>query len=960
LEPFLLKSSIVFSIVSAAVSTTLSTAVQAEPLLSTPVDVFVGGVGYPNYRTPSITALPDGSLVAIAEGRSFDDPGVGTSDLDIVSRRSTDGGATWSPLQVVDSWAGGSSSNPTTVLDKTTGRLFLLYNRWAGFDGTVDSQPNTTDNTAWMRYSDNGGQSWSAPTDITAGVKDVADWNTISFGPGSGIQASNGRLIIPSARWVNGWNGYAVYSNDNGVTWTRGTLVPGGNLSGENQLVQLSNGSILMDARNNTGSGVRLDSTSANGGLTWSTMTPSQSGPDSEAAIERYTLTSAGDDQNRIVFTSPSDPDSREDLVVRTSYDEGLSYINQRLLYDGYSGYSDITILPDKSIGVLFETNEARNLTFLKFNREWIEPPQRLNAYEGFSYNSATLGTKNGGLLWNSGWTGSPTTLTGTPTAQIVNSDLTYTNFPFSINGQRSVSFNNGGSMARALPVPIDLKSDKTWYFSMLIQQDTVAGDQTGGSQAALDVLLYSGASRTMSFGVQGDDSFYINMPGYGASTASGALDKDTVYYLVAKLVATSATSSNDQLFLKAYRTGDAVPATDDALGWTLAGTASSNLNSVIDRIAIKGGSLTDWLVDEFRFGSSFGAVVSNSLRYEWNVNAAGNWSADANWFDGAPIDIGQTAVFGSAITTPQTITVDGAKTVGGLSFNNANSYTLAGSTITLSSTGTAPIDVIQGSHTINAPLLLTANTVATIAAASTLTLNGGLSSTANVTLTKAGDGTLKLPNVRTSALTITDGSVDILPHSSASGASRLSTLSITPGATLDLANNDLILDYASASPLATIQALLRSGYANGSWSGNGITSSSAQMISADASNPHKTGLGIADNANLMLASFDGENVGSTSLLVRYTYLGDSNLDGVVNALDFNALANHYGAASAAGWQAGDFNYDGTVNSLDFSLLAANYGMSESISAALPNLVPEPSALMLMAFAAPVWIRRRR
>src|SRR5581483_8321757 len=172
-----------------------------------------------------------------------------------------------------------------------------------------------------------------------------------------------------------------------------------------------------------------------------------------------------------------------------------------RLLYDGYSGYSDITILPDKSIGVFFETNQARSLTFLKLNREWIEPPQRLSAYEGFRYNSATLGTKNGGLLWNSGWTASPTTLTGTPTVNIQNSDLIYTNFPFAITGKRRVDFNGGGSMARALPTTIDLNSNKTWYFSMLIQQNTVAGTETEGSLEALDVLLYSGSTRTMSFG---------------------------------------------------------------------------------------------------------------------------------------------------------------------------------------------------------------------------------------------------------------------------------------------------------------------------------------------------------------------------------------------------------------------------------------------------------------------------
>ena len=88
-----------------------------------------------------------------------------------------------------------------------------------------------------------------------------------------------------------------------------------------------------------------------------------------------------------------------------------------------------------------------------------------------------------------------------------------------------------------------------------------------------------------------------------------------------------------------------------------------------------------------------------------------------------------------------------------------------------------------------------------------------------------------------------------------------------------------------------------------------------------------------------------------TSVLVKYTYYGDANLDGTVNALDFNALANGYGQTPGSNvWSQGDFNYDGTVNSSDFALLAANYGqvMPSDAAALLGQIVPEPAPLLAL------------
>jgi sialidase-1 len=951
---------------------------RAEPRLSDAVNVFVGGVGYPNYRTPSITAMPDGSLVAVAEGRTFDDPGFG-GDLDIVSKRSTDGGQTWGPMQVIDAWAGGTNSNPTTVLDRMTNRLFLLYNRWEGNHGTTDSQPGTTNNTAWMRYSDNGGATWSNAADITAGVKDFNNWNTVSFGPGSGIQASNGRLIIPSARWVNGWQPYAAYSNDHGATWTRGSLVPGGNLAGENQLVQLADGRILLEARPNiSGPNTRLTTTSLNGGLTWAAMTPGQNGPESQMSIERFTLASAGDDQNRIVFTGPKGPDARQDLIVRTSYDEAQTWANERLLYDGYSGYSDITIFPDKSIGVFFETNEARSLTFVKLNREWIEPPQRLKAFEGFNYNTQTLGTKNGGLLWNTGWSGSPTTLSGTPTAKMEAADLSYTNFPFAIAGKRRAFFNQGGSMARALPAAVNLNTNQTYFLSMLLRQDIVNVVETETDQEALDVLLYAGASRQASFGVHGNESFYIDVPGFGASTAADSMDKNAVYYLVAKIVAHDAASGlSDQLYLKAFKTGDAVPATDSTLGWTLATTPGFNSTSVIDRIALKGGALADWVVDEFRFGTSFGSVVSNVLAYKWDVNAGGNWSSSANWLDGAPNAAGQTATFGNVITAPRTVTLDAPQTVGHVLFDSAQSYTIAGSpTLQFSTPGTASITVAQGNHTIAVPISMTSSTTATVAAGSTLTLSGASITTgAGATLTKSGDGKLELTHLRGYRLAVDAGTAAIIATGggTAAGTSKLTSLVINTGAgaRLDLRDNKLITEDAAGAATGGVysglQGAVQSASNFGVWDGPGLTTSMPDAIAGLTTIGVATGAQVRGLGPTDTDTFAGQTITGASTIAMYTYAGDANLDGTIDGGDYGIIDNFVQVPNADGYANGDFNYDGVIDGGDYGIIDNNVqaqgapfptGCAVGLSGV--TAIPEPAACGLAGLTAAVLTLHRR
>lgn len=147
--------------------------------------------------------------------------------------------------------------------------------------------------------------------------------------------------------------------------------------------------------------------------------------------------------------------------------------------------------------------------------------------------------------------------------------------------------------------------------------------------------------------------------------------------------------------------------------------------------------------------------------------------------------------------------------------------------------------------------------------------------------------------------------------------------LTITPGGTFDVGPAGAVLDYTSASPLADVRGWLTSGYAGGAWNGAGISSSDASTLErADA-------VGYAEASELFTsfpATFMGESVDSTTLLMRYTLDGDANLDGSVNISDFSQLAANFN--SAGGWAKGNFNYDNIVNISDFAMLAANFNQS--------------------------------
>jgi hypothetical protein len=154
-------------------------------------------------------------------------------------------------------------------------------------------------------------------------------------------------------------------------------------------------------------------------------------------------------------------------------------------------------------------------------------------------------------------------------------------------------------------------------------------------------------------------------------------------------------------------------------------------------------------------------------------------------------------------------------------------------------------------------------------------------------------------------------------------GTSTTLSLSIKANAALDLGYGTLTVNYGTGpDPISTIRGYIVSGYNAGAWNGVGIMSSSA------GANSSSYGLGYADAADVG----NPAGLATGTIKIAYTLLGDANLDGVVNAVDFGILAANFNKG-VNGWDQGDFNYDGVVNAVDFGDLAANFNKGAIIPA---------------------------
>lgn len=357
-----------------------------------------------------------------------------------------------------------------------------------------------------------------------------------------------------------------------------------------------------------------------------------------------------------------------------------------------------------------------------------------------------------------------------------------------------------------------------------------------------------------------------------------------------------------------------------------------------------------------------------------WKVDADGNVTTAGNFSGGLPGASFPVAVFGPVISAARTVTIDAPLVVDRLDFSSPHAYTLTPSSPNSTASINSRIRVLQGSHRINTAVNAGQAFTLEVGSNSSLALTRLVQSQPLHLLNIRGTGSAEIERIEAGRLAIDNASVRVAhaPTGTTVPASRITQLTLSDGASLDVGSSGLVVDYNPllAIPVTPVRDMILAGYNNGAWNGAGILSSLAQANSS-------YGVGYAESFQLFGltgGTWQGLTIDSSAILVRATLLGDSNLDGVVGFTDLLALARNYN--QAGNWIEGDSDYDGTVGFTDLLALARNYGQSLASDGGLllaqtdlshafqtdfaraVALVPEPSTLLLM-MAAPAILRAR-
>jgi len=340
------------------------------------------------YRIPGLATTNQGTLIAVYDIR-YINSGDLQGDIDVGMSRSTDGGQSWEPMKKImdmGQWGGKPNNengigDPCVLVDKATNIIWVAALWGHGKPGKSvwgnSGQGLTPEETGQfvLVKSDDDGQTWSEPINITNQVK-RPEWYLFFQGPGNGITLLDGTLVFP-AQFKDAYqipNSTLIYSKDHGKTWVAGTSAK--TQTTEAQIVQLTDGSLMLNMRDDRN---RKDKGLANGravaittdlGKTWIAHPSSNSAlPESNcmASLISANLEINGRMRQVLFFSNPNSKTDRSRMTLKASLDEGLTwpekYQVELNLADSY-GYSCLTMVNENTVGILFEG--TRDLYFQK------------------------------------------------------------------------------------------------------------------------------------------------------------------------------------------------------------------------------------------------------------------------------------------------------------------------------------------------------------------------------------------------------------------------------------------------------------------------------------------------------------------------------------------------------------------------------------------------------------------
>jgi len=347
-------------------------------------DIFTAArENYNYYRIPALIQTKKGTLLAFCEARNtepdfynaatFPNAPVGsgkdTGDIDLVVKRSEDGGATWSELQVLYNDQHNTCGNPAPVIDQETGRIILFW-CWQRYPSKLNSDiisniPDDHTRRVMYSYSDDDGLTWTGPIDLTPSVKE-ADMNWYATGPCHAIQKQTnpykGRIIIPANHRLkssvdkNHNYSHCIYSDDHGKTWKLGgKTAVGGN---ESCIVELGDGNIMTMMRvaeTDVNVKNRAYSISRDGGDTWGEFKVVESliDPGCQGSVANWF--EGGKPSNTLLVSNCCHKSSRSNLCISVSLDNGANWNMVKQVWSGRAAYSDILVLGDGSVCVMYE-----------------------------------------------------------------------------------------------------------------------------------------------------------------------------------------------------------------------------------------------------------------------------------------------------------------------------------------------------------------------------------------------------------------------------------------------------------------------------------------------------------------------------------------------------------------------------------------------------------------------------